>query len=66
MVYNIILIQMVIVIAQIAYKKLSTIIVDFFYLISYNLYEDDIMDINEIKKELEVFKNKLDDLWRSL
>lgn len=45
---------------------ISTIIVEFFLLIRYNLYEDDIMDVNEIKRELEVFKKRINDLWRSL
>lgn len=45
---------------------ISTIIVEFFLLIRYNLYEDDIMDVNEIKRELEVSKKKINDLWRSL
>lgn len=39
---------------------------EIFLLIRYNLYEDDIMDVNEIKRELEVFKKKINDLWRSL
>ena len=45
---------------------MSTIIVEFFLLISYNKYEDNIMDINEIKKELLDYQKRINDLWRSL
>jgi hypothetical protein len=40
--------------------------VEIFLLIRYNLCEDDIMDINEIKRVLEEYNNKVNDLWRSL
>ncbi len=39
---------------------------EIFLLIRYNLCEDDIMDINEIKRELDSFQDRIVDLWRSL
>ena len=39
---------------------------DFFLRLSYNLCEDEIMEIQEIKKALEQYKNRVEDLWRSL
>ena len=39
---------------------------EIFIIIRYNLGEDDIMDINELKKELDSFQNRIVDLWRSL
>ena len=45
---------------------ISTIIVEIFFLISYNLSEVNVMDIQEIKKELDKYKVRINDLWRSL
>lgn len=45
---------------------ISTIIVEIFLLLRYNLYEGEIMDIAEIKRELEKYQARLNDLWRSL
>lgn len=39
---------------------------EIFIIIRYNLDEDDIVDINELKKELDSFQKRIVDLWRSL
>ncbi len=46
-------------------EKFSTIVVENFFNIYYNL-GGDIMDINEIKRTLMDYQKRVNDLWRSL